>query len=139
MVREGDLPYQRNHVILWFKYNLMKDFKKAHSFSKTRPGFGAHVSPSADSHQATCDGCHKPCQVPFIPNGKKPVYCRNCYKGKDTTTAFTGQSFSRPTEFNAEDASAHDLKKQFTILNTKLDRLISAIEAQTRALSGAQD
>lgn len=101
--------------------------------------FGHGSDRSTESHKATCDGCHAMCEVPFIPNGKKPVYCRNCYKGKDTTTAFTGQPFSRPTEYHGEDAGAADLKKQFTILNTKLDRLISAIEAQTRVLSSAQE
>jgi len=129
----------------------MKDFKKSNSFGKRdfgarpsfganrAPGFGAHVSAarSAEAHKTTCDGCHAPCEVPFVPNGKKPVYCRNCYKGKDTTTSFTGQPFSAPTEFNKEDGST-DLKKQFSILNTKLDRLISAIEAQTRALSSQE-
>lgn len=126
----------------------MKDFKKAHNFGKRDFGgragfaskrmspFGGHSSDrSNESHQTICDGCHKPCEVPFIPNGKKPVYCRNCYKGKDTTASFTRQSFSRPTEFNADDVGSGDLKKQFTILNTKLNRLISAIEAQTRVLS----
>lgn len=128
----------------------MKDFKKSNSFgnkfgarpsfgAKRAPGFGAHVSAarSAEAHKTTCDGCHAPCEVPFVPNGKKPVYCRNCYKGKDTTTSFTGQPFSAPTTFNAEDGST-DLKKQFGILNTKLDRLISAIEAQTRALGAGE-
>lgn len=123
----------------------MKDFKKSHSGFGTKfgarraPGFGAHVSPlrSDEAHKTTCDGCHAPCEVPFVPNGKKPVYCRNCYKGKDTTTSFTGQPFSAPTEYTKEDGGS-DLKKQFSILNTKLDRLISAIEAQTRALSNQE-
>ncbi len=103
----------------------MRDFKKT---------FGGHGSDrSSGNHQAVCDGCHRPCEVPFIPNGKKPVYCRNCYKGKETTTSFTGQPFTRPIEPGAEGAG--DLQKQFSILNTKLDRLISAIETQTRVLS----
>ncbi len=108
----------------------MKDFTKSHSFVPRRTAYGPD---SKEPHKTTCDGCHAPCEVPFKPNGKKPVYCRNCYKGKETTTAFSGQPFSRPTEY--KDDGSTDLKKQFTILNTKLDRLISAIEAQTRALS----
>lgn len=118
----------------------MKDFKKSYGASKfgahRAPGFGAHVSAAraGESHKTTCSECHAPCEVPFKPNGKKPVYCRNCFKSNAPTTAFSGQPFSRPTEL-ATDDSANDLKKKFTILNTKLDRLISAIEAQTRALS----
>lgn len=109
----------------------MKDFKKSHSFGQK--SFGGHSSD--ETHKTTCSECHAMCEVPFKPNGKKPVYCRNCYKGKETTTSFTGQPFSRPTEVGHDS----DLKKQFTILNTKLDRLISAIEAQTRALSAKGD
>ncbi|MHB0865760.1 MAG: CxxC-x17-CxxC domain-containing protein [Minisyncoccota bacterium] len=130
----------------------MKDFKKTHAFGNTfgaRSSFGAKRGPSMfgsraagqseEKHKTTCDGCHAMCEVPFIPNGKKPVYCRNCFKGKDSThSSFTGQPFSRPTEYK-EDDSANDLKKQFTILNTKLDRLISAIEAQTRAISSTRE
>lgn len=121
----------------------MKDYKKSNSFggkyAGRTPGQGAHVSDArrAESHKTKCDGCQALCEVPFIPNGKKPVYCRNCYKGKDTTTSFTGQPFTAPVESKFDEGSA-DMKKQFAILNTKLDRLISAIEAQTRALSGRE-
>ena len=130
----------------------MKDFKKPHSFGKkdfgTRPSFGSkrgpssfdsHADRSTESHQATCDGCHKPCQVPFIPNGKKPVFCRNCFKGKETTTSFMGQPFSSATESTRGGGDVDDLKKQFSILNTKLDQLISVIEAHTRALSSTEE
>lgn len=123
----------------------MTDFKKLNKFgnkfgsrptfgANRAPGFGAHVSDDrrAEAHKTTCDGCHAPCEVPFVPNGKKPVYCRNCYKGKDTTTSFTGQPFTS----SPESDNSSDLKKQFSILNTKLDRLIAVIEAQTEILSG---
>lgn len=100
--------------------------------------FGHGSDRPTGAHKAVCDGCQVPCEVPFIPNGKKPVYCRNCYKSKATTTSFTGQPFSHATDSSAGSADTSDLKKQFSILNTKLDRLISAIETQTRALSGRE-
>jgi len=107
----------------------MNDFKKSYS-----SGPRAHSGDrSTETHKTTCSECHAPCEVPFKPNGKKPVYCRNCFKNNVPTTAFSGQPFSRPTEY--KDDGSTDLKKHFTILNTKLDRLISAIEAQTRVLS----
>lgn len=124
----------------------MKDFKSSHSYgkrdysAKRGPSMFNHGSSDrqTETHKTTCDGCHAPCEVPFRPNGKKAVYCRNCYKGKETTTSFTGQPFSFSSESNREDSGSNDLKKQFGILNTKLDRLISAIEAQTRALSSSR-
>ena len=118
----------------------MKDFKKSNSFgnkfgarpsfgAKRAPGFGAHVSAArpGEAHKTTCDGCHAPCEVPFVPNGKKPVYCRNCYKGKETTTSFTGQPFT-----STESEGSNDLKKQLSVLTTKLDRLITLLEVQAR-------
>ena len=31
---------------------------------------------------ATCDQCGRECQVPFRPTGNKPVYCSDCFEGK---------------------------------------------------------
>lgn len=30
-------------------------------------------------HPATCAECGQATEVPFIPSGARPVYCRNCY------------------------------------------------------------
>nr|WP_255668574.1 CxxC-x17-CxxC domain-containing protein [Methanocella sp. CWC-04] len=30
-------------------------------------------------HKATCSDCGNECQVPFRPNGSKPVYCNDCF------------------------------------------------------------
>lgn len=34
-------------------------------------------------HRATCANCGNSCEVPFKPNGSKPVYCRDCFKKDD--------------------------------------------------------
>lgn len=31
-------------------------------------------------YDVTCDQCGAPTQVPFKPNGSKPVYCRECFR-----------------------------------------------------------
>ncbi len=33
-----------------------------------------------EMHDAKCAECGKDCQVPFKPNGEKPVLCSDCYK-----------------------------------------------------------
>jgi len=30
-------------------------------------------------YPAVCDNCGKPTQVPFMPRGDRPVYCRECF------------------------------------------------------------
>ena len=32
-----------------------------------------------EMHKATCAECKQECEVPFKPNGEKPVYCRDCF------------------------------------------------------------
>lgn len=30
-------------------------------------------------HDAVCASCGAECQVPFLPNGERPVYCSECF------------------------------------------------------------
>nr|WP_216594326.1 CxxC-x17-CxxC domain-containing protein [Methanomethylovorans hollandica] len=31
-------------------------------------------------HKATCADCGQETEVPFVPSGDRPVYCRECYQ-----------------------------------------------------------
>ncbi len=120
----------------------MKDFKKSGKFGAksfgARPSFGSKrgVSGSGgrtfttpvERFQATCNECHAKCEVPFRPNGKKPVYCRDCFKGKEDVPVYDAPSGYRKDS----GASIIALTKQFELLNTKLDRLITALESRSR-------
>lgn len=46
-------------------------------------GRGGQRRGPMEMHQATCADCGKSCEVPFRPSGNKPVFCSNCFKGKD--------------------------------------------------------
>jgi len=35
-----------------------------------------------EMHDAVCAECGKECQVPFKPDGSRPVYCRECYSSR---------------------------------------------------------
>lgn len=41
-----------------------------------RSSFGAQ----REMHDVTCSSCGTQTQVPFKPNGSKPVYCRDCFR-----------------------------------------------------------
>ncbi len=119
----------------------MKDFKKKGGFAKksfgSRPSYGPKRGPSfgfgargsdgpVERHQATCNECGNKCEVPFRPNGKKPVYCRDCYKGKEETP-----SHASPRTHSRESfAPPADVAKQLELLNIKVDRLIKAVEGR---------
>ncbi len=41
-------------------------------------GFGGGGGPR-EMHPATCAECGKQTEVPFVPTGARPVYCRDCF------------------------------------------------------------
>lgn len=117
----------RKYGMLQINDISMNTFRKPSHFGNKFSDRNAEHS--NEPHKTTCDGCHAMCEVPFRPNGKKPVYCRNCFKGKETTTSFVGQPFTK------EPQGSGDLQKQFVALSAKIDKLIAVIEEQTRVLS----
>lgn len=115
--------------------------------------FGDKDSRPVVLHPATCESCKKPCEVPFKPNGDKPVYCRDCFAGRAAMggdrskrkdfrndrgerneertfaprafSASTNSSFSNAASVNKENEY---LKKQIEIMNAKLDKLTAIVE-----------
>ena len=92
-------------------------------------------------YKTICDTCHKTCEVPFKPNGKKPVFCDECFKHmkepsvsegayirrKDKTVFETPDNFVQPvrTSGNAsQDLRIAELKRELSSANAKLDKLI---------------
>lgn len=33
-----------------------------------------------EMHKAVCADCGKECEVPFKPDGRRPVYCKECFQ-----------------------------------------------------------
>jgi len=92
-------------------------------------------------HQAICDQCKKPCEVPFKPTSGKPVYCNDCFgsmreggnnRGGDRFPQKNYDSYRAPIKpgFGSDIGKGNDyeLKKQLEMLNAKMDRLIKAAE-----------
>lgn len=80
-------------------------------------------------HPATCSVCGASCEVPFIPNGKKPILCRNCFKkseGEDTR-------FERPrpagksSYVSTPRSGTEGIEKQLKALNEKMDMILEAL------------
>jgi CxxC-x17-CxxC domain-containing protein len=78
--------------------------------------------------KAKCEKCGEACEVPFRPNGSKPVYCKACFAGSDT----------------AKNSNTEQTKEQFKIVNAKLDAILkaltpavpSALELDEKAIDG---
>lgn len=64
-----------------FRMAEYRNFKRP-NMSRPRP-FSAQAGGSRELFDAQCNKCSARCQVPFRPNGKKPVYCANCFVKDD--------------------------------------------------------
>lgn len=136
----------------------MNDFKKNNRFGGGRSfgpkrdfgGRGGFGGPK-DMYDAICASCGKTCQVPFRPNGKKPIYCKECFaenggpsldrgdRGDRRDFAprreFSRPSFDRPatTSANSTNFDIADIKKQVQNLNSKIDSLIVLLGEKKQA------
>ncbi len=120
------------------------DFKRSDSgrpsFGSRRPEFGRRESNGERPQMftATCDECHKQCEVPFRPSGSKPVYCHDCFGSKKEargdyakreSSGYPRREFSAPApSVNAvPDNRIGDLKKQMDAMNAKIDMLLEIV------------
>jgi len=104
---------------------------------------------------ATCDGCKNQCEVPFKPNGTKPVFCNDCFKsegssndrdrgsnnksfgGRDRDSRDSGRKpdfnkgGDRPVTSGWQSSTAvpnySEVKKELDALNKKIDSLITLL------------
>ncbi len=86
---------------------------------------------SSDLHDAVCSGCGDNCQVPFKPNGKKPVFCTNCFKRDDAGSA---KHFDRPVVGAQRSAGQSNMnlgqiEARLSAIEEKIDALIDALTA----------
>lgn len=109
---------------------------------KSWGGSGGRNHRPVTMHQAVCDQCGKPCEVPFRPTDGKLVYCNVCFgdrkkdgnnKGGDRFPQKKFNSYKAPIKTdlgsNISKGNNDGLKKQLEILNVKMDRFIKAVEA----------
>ena len=100
---------------------------------------------------AICSNCGKKCQVPFRPDGEKPVYCKDCFdmprKAMTGTKKFSANAsagFSNSAHFRSESSgsaaptassaggkSIADLTRQIAAMNTKIDTMLKILTEAT--------
>ncbi len=120
-----------------------KSFNKGGDFKKK--SFGGDRGEVVMS-KATCSECSNVCEVPFKPNGERPVFCSNCFMSKRDGTFNNDRderkgnvreisrrdsrdekpTYSVPTNNNSAEVA--EMKKQITNLNIKIDSLANAFD-----------
>ena len=99
-------------------------------------------SAPAQMFSATCATCHQTCEVPFRPNGEKPVYCHDCFRKTSNDFSarperkFSSSNFSNAKPMMVEkDKRIDELKKQLDLVNSKLDNLIEIISGREKSIN----
>jgi CxxC-x17-CxxC domain-containing protein len=115
------------------------------SFGGDRAGYGNHKGDFNSGerreikHTATCSECNNTCEVPFRPNGSKPVYCKDCFgkkKGAQGNSNYEKRDFAPQAHTSREervsapvrDTRIDELKAQVDSMQSKLDRILRAME-----------
>lgn len=100
-----------------------------------RGGRGGFGGGDREMHPATCNACGASCEVPFVPNGSKPIYCRNCFKRDDAAPkrfdrdARGGSSF-REQRFDSRPAGNDDTARQLKSIEKKLDLILEILGSE---------
>lgn len=58
-------------------------------------GGGGSFGGDREMFKATCASCGKECEVPFKPNGSRPVYCSDCFKKNSSNDSGGGMDRDR--------------------------------------------
>lgn len=112
-----------------------------------RGGFGGGRDSDrrpAEMHKATCSTCSKPCEVPFRPDGSKPVLCSECF-GKNRSDDRNGverrdrfsndrpqrggdRKFEAPRTDRSPSPEIKTLQQQVSNLENKVNEILSILK-----------
>lgn len=121
-------------------------FRAKKPFNKKFGGGGGGSRGSRDFekpmlYKATCAQCNQSCEVPFRPNGRKPVLCSTCFK-QDGGGSFDSarkpweKSYDKPMSFdrnerssdrNERSSGSNSTQDQLNAMNTKLDTILKLL------------
>lgn len=86
-------------------------------------------------HKAECAACGNVCEVPFKPNGRKPVYCSDCFR-KDEGALEQPRYAAKPSygekrAFGASSAgcACKGTGAQLDMINEKLDAILGMLQS----------
>jgi CxxC-x17-CxxC domain-containing protein len=110
--------------------------KSRGGFGRERGGFGRSSGPGM-MFDAVCGECNRDCQVPFRPNGRKPVLCSNCFDKNKSFGDRPQRSFDRPRFADRSERSerpsaggntAH-LEQKIEMVSQKLDAILDLLKS----------
>jgi CxxC-x17-CxxC domain-containing protein len=114
---------------------------------------GGYGNDRPQMHPATCAKCNTSCEVPFKPNGRKPIYCSDCFvrddeggdrdRGRDNDRS---RGSDRPRRDDrsrgqrpAPDSGGKEVEKHLKTMVVKMDHMIKLLTELTGAISEVED
>lgn len=95
-----------------------------------RFGGGSGGSDWKPMHKAICNDCGSSCQVPFKPNGSRPVLCSHCFQKSNDSGPRKFSDDRRPSFQERSGGGNNDqISEQLKTMNAKLDAIIEALES----------
>lgn len=118
----------------YFNSDLRSGGRKSFGGGRSR-SFGDDRRQDRQMHPAVCAACGRDCQVPFFPDGSKPIYCSDCFEKNQDNYGGQGRSnygndrqSDRPRQFESRRGDRdQNQNKTYDILNSinaKLEKII---------------
>jgi CxxC-x17-CxxC domain-containing protein len=108
----------------------MRDFSKDRRPSGARDFKRRDFDRPQTMFKTICSDCGKECEVPFKPNGNKPVFCRDCFQGKRSSDSRRPNFEDRgnnPIVSRPQPVALPQYREQFESLNAKLDKILNLL------------
>jgi len=85
-------------------------------------------------YRAVCSRCGKDCEVPFRPTTGKPVFCSQCFEGRDN-----GRGDNRRDDRDGNRGGGTDqLQGKLTNIEAKLDRILAILTPKENKVEEVQ-
>ena len=98
-----------------------------------KPRFGARDEGPREMFPAKCSECGRACEVPFRPNGEKPVFCNDCFNAQKESMS---GNFAPKPRFERNDRPQRDFGPTARpVVDERNNRRIDELKAQVAGLS----
>lgn len=108
--------------------NYRNDNRSGGGRGFNRGGYGNDRGEDRQMFSTRCASCGQDCEVPFKPNGSKPVYCNNCFRTMGGNSENRSDDRGSRRSYGEDRGSSQGMsQEQFATLNAKLDKILQLL------------
>ena len=114
-------------ILICVIMTFMRDFSRDRRSSGGRDFKRRDFDKPQMMHKTICSNCGKECEVPFKPNGSKPVFCRECFQSNRTGEPVRRENDYAPRSQTPPPPPPPAHKEEFAAINAKLDKIMNLL------------